>query len=1270
MARPEKSRPQDASSLPLADYFWIAGVDSQQLLDAYKPVRWSYDEHESFTNGSDNTADQTIQEDVDAEQAAAAPTALVSPSTKKHTRKDSYQRLSDLSGEARDSILALENGSGLRSNRSSATIKASPTPATNGNRESTAISDRDFENAMQKFTMDRESFFLDLNFADGSKTRSRASRTKPRTQKIVPQDLEPMPNGPSRHFGSVRRHLSFKEMSSTKRQPSMAHRTSTRTSRRVSSYNSVVPNPEALRSSPAQHPLQRKFEPVLLDKYPRSSMTEEMSKRNKLPEYLPMFAFPNDINIVSSDSRPPSTWHEFCMTAGDNSKIPAICVIVYIPLKQNTADELEKRCEEWRRANMTDAEREMASSLAERLAAERAKLSRLLAQLPSTTGDDREELEEEISVVEERIAVMADMLKPLRHGAANRIDGLTDGDSGLWIPRAFGILGRDPAMSPFWRQWLRAIAVPMHDGTILRVPASSPRVGMWQPLERYVHVLCCDAPSPSSSKTQIDVAIRELHLYAKKEATNELPGARTTDLYPLFRALTIPNIIVLLEYVLAESRIILLSSHTAMLQLVSRAILELIWPFKWAGVYIPVLPNRLVQALEAPCPYICGIDRSYEKWDLPEDDFVLVDLDKNELQSTAHPPALPKQIRRKLMSLLHLAAPHHHSFGVPPGPPAYAVETYPYNSFAADQPSVFTAIAQSTNLAKLVSLSSTMFGPQAATDTIRRAPILNAFLANGPTRGKSFDRPGTSSTARQPSQPDSSSPVNSNFPPPPLTPVSRNDSGYALQTSLREKRSGHFDSYSKRNPSISGLSTHLPNMRRKASLPFNNSPVSKHGSSPSTASITPNDFSRPYAQPSTYAPSTYAQSTLAASTIMPGMHVQPAQNSATAQWVEGHQLAYRAHEGPSTCVLCDEKAQDGYFRCTGCGFVVHGACAGQISVVCPAAFYPDQVRAAFVRCFAALVYTYRRHLLPVAPGKSAGTTGRRKGTEPDPSLYEFDLKGFVKGLERDHGAFVEGWSQTMAWVEWVGERERNPKSLSDEERARVQLFDAIILAKARRGGKARWGMGSMGMRHPSMPNLGSSGPSGSSGRGVFGSRSTSGSGASATAPGADVLNDTSNHQWRPVAAPGASSERPDIPPAAAKGREYRQITSRVPANLEEGLFRTGEKEAVGGGRKGASRVPSLPKLNGNWKEAWQEGSGSGGGAGGTTWGRSGPSRHERMPTEGSVGSPKSPRSGGMLGRAADDEGQRSTGVVERLRTPQSPGLARGLNGLGMHSPKD
>lgn len=280
------------------------------------------------------------------------------------------------------------------------------------------------------------------------------------------------------------------------------------------------------------HPLKRKLEPVLLDRYPPKSMAEEVKRRGPFPDYVPMFAFPNDVNIVSADERPRSTWHGFAMTSADNSRMYGICLIMWMPMDADAAAEIEERCESWRRDNMTNEERELAGSLGERLALERAKLSRLLARLPSVASGStaRDTLEDDISAVEEKIGLMTDLLRPVRHGAAAKIDGLTDGDTGLWVPRAYGILGRDPTLTSFWKEWLRAVAVPMANGGVLRVPPSSPKIGTWQPLERYVVNLCAEALSPISSKTQVEIAIRELRLFARKEAVNEIPGSRNVGI--------------------------------------------------------------------------------------------------------------------------------------------------------------------------------------------------------------------------------------------------------------------------------------------------------------------------------------------------------------------------------------------------------------------------------------------------------------------------------------------------------------------------------------------------------------------------------------------------------------------------------------------------------------------------------------------------------------------------------------------------------------------
>ncbi|KAL5363934.1 dDENN domain protein [Aspergillus floccosus] len=1100
----------EGSTTPLADYFWIAGVDGTEILETFQRLGDEYRANSATSPGPALT--DTIEEDADAEEAHDPRLDGLSRPNSVAVNRNSVQRFSMRSGDSDP------NGNGSSSNRSSLTIKGAPSP-----RGSSFLEDFDFDKALLKFASERESFLSDLSLSAGAITTQSRPRSRLRTQKIVSEEASSQPASLLRSgIGSVRRHMAFRDMNSMKRQPSIARQASIRTSRRLSNYNSVIPVPQPLEISPSMHPLKRRFEPVLLDRYPTRGMTEELKQRGNFPDYVPMFAFPNDINIVSSDQRPRSTWHGFAMTTDNGSRLHAICLIIWIPLNQRAAEELEKRCEEWRKDNMTDEERELAASLGERLASERAKLSRLLAQLPTVPSgsDQREQLEDEISAVEEKIGLMTDLLRPVRHGAASKIEGLTDGDTGFWIPRAYGILGREENMTSFWKEWLKAVVVPMTDGGVQRIPPSSPRMGVWQPLERYVMNLCTEAFSPNTSKTQVELAVRELRLFARKEAANELPGSRNTDLYALFRTLSLSNIVILFEYALTESRIIFLSSHTSMLYLATRALVDLLFPITWTGVLIPVLPARLIQALEAPCPYIVGIERRYEKVELPSDDFVLVDLDADLIESTVRPTPLPRHQRRKLLSLLQLAAPHHSRCGVPTGPPAYAVESFPFDAFMSENGSIFSSKAQSTQLAKYVSLNSSAFGQHSVTPNSFQPLIFNAYLharyEQAVSRGyssKGMDRPGTGSTSSKtgsPPSPRDSSPTSGHFPPFPSTPGSRNDSGMALQASLREKRSGHFDAASRRSSSFGMDMRGVP---RRPSAPF-------LGHAPNLSVTTLNTE---HNSGSTYAPSVYAQSTVAASTIVPQATTQPIHNAEGTCWVEGHCLQVQPWDEKAVCMICDDRAEDGMYKCTACKTVVHNRCALQICLVCPAAFFPEQVRAAFVRCFASLFYTYKKFLQPASGDKKkAGLT------------YSFNMEAFLKSLPGEHAEYIAVLQQTQGFNEFISERERvNPK----KKDPRMALFDEIVLSKRNRG------------------------------------RSSIFSGRTMT----DFLSDTSNHLWRTASATSFASSRSQ----QNLSGDYTRIVSRAPAKLDTSLMK--EPRMIHGAPRvsktanNARRKP-LPKL--------------------------------------------------------------------------------------------
>jgi len=892
-------KPAEDASAPLADYFFVSGIESTQV----------YDEEQDAAPPPAPVED-TIEEDKALEtHNNGRPTTPGSP-------PDAAKRRSRYSFEARKSIgsiiTAVEPPTPA-SNRSSTTIRGVKALGGSG------LSDDAFEEALKKFASERDSFLEDIHVPAETAPTPTQRRARPRTVRITQDESTMSGAGSKGGVGSLRRRLST--MNSMKRQSTTSRQSSIRTSKRLSGYASVIPAPQPFQSSPDMHPLRRHYEPVLMDRYPTKNMVDESKRRNPFPDYVPMFAFPNDVNVVSSDERPRSRWHSFAMTNSDNSKLYGICVTVWVPLNHVASEALERQCEEWRKANMSHEERELASSLGERLSAERAKLSRLLAELPTAPSGSnaREYLEDEISAVEEKIGLMTDVLRPVRRGAASKIDGLTEGDTGFWIPRAYGILGRDESLMPFWKEWLKAVVVPMTNGAILRVPPSSPKVGVWQPLERYVVNLCVEALCPITSITQVEVGVRDLRLYARKEAINEIPGSRGTDLYALFRCLTIPNIITLFEYALSESRIVLLSSHTAMLHLACSALTSLLYPLKWAGVLIPVLPARLIQALDAPCPYIAGVERRYLQY--PDDDFTIVDLDNDEIQSTTPPTLLPRPQRRKLQSLLQVAAPHHNRYGVPVGPPPYAIETFPCDTFSSENPQVFNPNPAPSTLASYVSESSTTFGD--ATSVRNVSSVFNAFLQSRADNSRGTDRPSTSSTgtnnshssSQSPPSPNAPSPASSNFP---TTPASRNDSGYAIQASLREKRSATFaDGLARRNSAVHSLfNARNPlqdksnNQQQTGSIRRPSHPmVGGHHSSLSSSTLNGSGISN-------YAPSVYAQSTLAASTIMPQLMVQPVRDNDMQKWVEGHCLN-RRRDGKSICSICEERCEDESFRCNG-----------------------------------------------------------------------------------------------------------------------------------------------------------------------------------------------------------------------------------------------------------------------------------------------------------------------------------------------------------------
>ena len=198
----------DVTPTPLADFFWIAGVDSSDLLKAYTKLS----ERNGINGGTHGGVGYTIEEDQDAESSSLLDSRPVSRSSAGDWNR--FSRLSNSSSRQ----LKTATSDGTASNRSSATIRPVQQEQSD---PLNLLDDADFDAALRSFATDRDSFLSDLNRSAGAITNSPRQRQKPKTQRITSDDTT-APSALKSGIGSVRRHMSFRDMNSTKRQSSVA----------------------------------------------------------------------------------------------------------------------------------------------------------------------------------------------------------------------------------------------------------------------------------------------------------------------------------------------------------------------------------------------------------------------------------------------------------------------------------------------------------------------------------------------------------------------------------------------------------------------------------------------------------------------------------------------------------------------------------------------------------------------------------------------------------------------------------------------------------------------------------------------------------------------------------------------------------------------------------------------------------------------------------------------------------------------------------------
>uniref|UniRef100_A0AAY3ZWX2 DENN/MADD domain containing 4C n=1 Tax=Denticeps clupeoides TaxID=299321 RepID=A0AAY3ZWX2_9TELE len=185
------------------------------------------------------------------------------------------------------------------------------------------------------------------------------------------------------------------------------------------------------------------------------------------------------------------------------------------------------------------------------------------------------------------------------------------------------------------------------------------------PLEKYISHFMHNVPFPSPQRPRILVQLSAHDALILSQPVCTPLAVSGADFSTLLINLGSENCATLLHFILLESKILLHSLRPAVLTGVAEAVVAMIFPFQWQCPYIPLCPLSLAGVLNAPCPFIVGVDSRYFDLYDPPPDVVCVDLDTNTIYLSDEKrhcnwKSLPKKPCKSLLnSLTNL---HHQLF--------------------------------------------------------------------------------------------------------------------------------------------------------------------------------------------------------------------------------------------------------------------------------------------------------------------------------------------------------------------------------------------------------------------------------------------------------------------------------------------------------------------------------------------------------------------------------------------------------------------------------
>ncbi|KAG2661958.1 hypothetical protein PVAP13_1KG112153 [Panicum virgatum] len=152
-----------------------------------------------------------------------------------------------------------------------------------------------------------------------------------------------------------------------------------------------------------------------------------------------------------------------------------------------------------------------------------------------------------------------------------------------------------------------------------------------------------------SRDTSLEVAEMRNALFAEEEST----ALSTWAVASICGCLRLEHVMTLFAAALLEKQIVIVCSNLGMLSASVLSIIPLIRPYQWQSLLIPVLPIDMMDFLDAPVPYIVGVQNKASDVLSRLSNAVVIDANRNQIKSSSV-PQLPQH--RELLSSLR---PYH-----------------------------------------------------------------------------------------------------------------------------------------------------------------------------------------------------------------------------------------------------------------------------------------------------------------------------------------------------------------------------------------------------------------------------------------------------------------------------------------------------------------------------------------------------------------------------------------------------------------------------------